>query len=330
MTVRFHILDIFRIRKKIREYALEKKKSQEYRILNHKQKKLLNIENSYHQISYNINPFLYVAKAQNEVKFIEDIEITYEGYFEDVQTVQYIVRSPFISVKQRKKLVDEIVKKWEYDYYKEIDNQLKRILEQASFNPVKHVEIIKNRRIYAYMFLALLFLVLLKQYSIFQTIPYIGFIFTKINRMLINQRYYNLASISVYLSIIIAMYLIIVKVYFDKVLKFGLSAKGFLIKERDRMLRKFNPNIKKIKKHLYYLAKRIKMDAKYEMTSLYNSKAVVKRIQTYGRNVINRVGIFTSYYKQILLISKIMRIVYLGIIIYLTISLFLINNITLW
>lgn len=328
--MRFNILDIFRIRKKMRELSVEKKKSQEYRIIQSKQKQFIDIENSYHQISYNLNPFLYVGTNRLEKKFIEDIEITYTDFFEGTQTVSYIVRNPYTKLNQRKQFVDEIIKKWEYDYYKDIDLQLKRILEQASFNPVKHIEKIKNSRINAYIFIALLFLVLLRQYSIFQMTPYVGFIFTKINRLLIYRRYYNIASIIVYLSIIISMYLIIVKVYFDKVLKFGLSAKGFLIKERDRMLKKFKPNVKNIKRHLYNLAKNKKMDQKYEINNLYNSKIVVRKIQNYGRTVIYRVGIFTSYYKQILSISKILRLINTGLIIYLIISLLLINKIILW
>lgn len=328
--MKFHILDIFRIRKKLKEYNLDKKRSQEYRILKNKQKEFLNLENSYHHIQYDINPFLYVGTNSKEGIYIEDIKITYQDYFEDTQPVLYIVRNPYIKVKQRKQLVDEIIKKWEYDYYKDIDGKLKRILEQASFIPVKSVEKIKNRRINAYMVCALLFLILLKQYSFLQVIPYVGNVFTNINRLLIYRRYYNIASIIVYLSILISMYLIIVKVYFDKVLKFGLSAKGFLIKERDRMLKKFKPNIKRIKKHLYKLAKRVKVEEKYEINELYNSKIIVKRIQRYGRNVINRVGIFTSYYKEILLVSKIFRLIHFGLIIYLIISLFLVNQIEFW
>ncbi|QVK16823.1 hypothetical protein KHQ81_07830 [Mycoplasmatota bacterium] len=328
--MKFHILDIFRIRKKFKEYSLDKKRSQEYRILKNKQKEFVNLLNSYHHIQYNINPFLYVGTNPKEVVYIEDIRITYQDYFEDTQPVLYIVRNPYIKVKQRKQLVNEIIKKWEYDYYKDIDSKLKRILEQASFIPVKRVEKIKNRRINAYMACALLFLILLRQYSFLQVIPYVGPAFTKINRLLIYTRYYNIASIIVYLSIVISMYLIIVKVYFDKVLKFGLSAKGFLIKERDRMLKKFKPNIKKIRKHLYKLTKCVKVEEKYQINELFNSKIIVKRIQRYGRNVINRVGIFTSYYKEILLVSKILRLIHFGLIIYLIISLFLVNNIAFW
>ncbi len=323
------IFDIFRIRKKIKEYQEEKKRSQEYRILKHKQKEFVDILNSYHHIKYDINPFLYIGDEKDGM-YIEDIMITYEGYFEGTQPVHYIVRNPYTKVKQRKQLVNELIKKWEYDYYKEIDLKLKKILEQASFMPVKTVERIKNRRINTYIICALIFLILLKQYSFFQIIPYIGVIFTRINHLLIYKRYYNITSIIVYLSIAISMYLIIVKVYFDKVLKFGLSAKGFLIKERDRMLKKFKPNIKSIKKHLYQLAKKIKVVKKYEINQLYHSEVVVKRIQRYGKNVIKRVGIFTSYYKQILFFSKIMRLVHFGLIIYFFISLIFINEVELW
>jgi len=328
--MKFHILDIFRIRKKFREYALEKKESQEYRILKNKQKEFVDLLNSYHHIQYDINPFLYVNTNRKEIYYIEDIMITYQDFFEGTQPVHYIVRNPYVKVKQRKLIVNEIIKKWEYDYYKDIDHKLKRILEQASFMPVKSVETIKNRRINGYMFCALLFLFILKQYSFLQMIPYIGQVFTNLNRLLIYRRYYNVASIIVYLSIIISMYLIIVKVYFDKVLQYGLSAKGFLIKERDRMLKKFKPNIKKIKNHLYNLAKKVKVDEKYEINNIYNSKIVIKRIQRYGRNVINRVGIFTTYYKEILLVSKVLRFLHLGLILYLVISLFLVNRIAFW
>ncbi len=328
--MKFKILDIFHFRKKMHELALEKIKSQEYRIIQSKQKEFVDIENSYHQISYNLNPFLYVGSSKLGKKYIEDIEITYDDFFEGTQTVSYIVRNPYTKLFQRKQFVDEIIKKWEYDYYKNIDLQLKRILLQASFNPVKRIEKIKNKRINTYVLIALLFLILLRQYSVMQMIPYLGPVFTKINRLLIYRRYYNIASVIVYLSIIISMYLIIVKVYFDKVLKFGLSAKGFLIKERDRMLKKFRPDIKNIKHHLYNLAKNKKMEQKYEISNLYNSKLVVRKIQNYGRTVIHRVGIFTSYYKQILSISKILRLINTGLIIYLIISLLLVNEIILW
>ena len=34
-------------------------------------------------------------------------------------------------------MIDEIINKWELDYYKNIDSKLKRMFEQASFIPVK-------------------------------------------------------------------------------------------------------------------------------------------------------------------------------------------------
>ncbi len=323
--MKFHILDIFRIRKKIREYRLEKKEKQEYRILANKE----NLFNSYNHIQYDINPFLYVGTSK-EKKDIEDIIISYEGYFDKAHPLHYLVRYPYLKIKQRKQMIDEIIKKWEYDYYKDVDNKLTKIFEQASYIPIKDVKKIRNRSIYSFMFCALFFLFLLKQYSFLQVIPYLGTVFTKINRLLIYRRFYNIASIIVYLSIIISMYLIIVKVYFDKVLQYGLSAKGFLIKERDRMLRKFKPNIKRVKRHLYRLAKYSRVESKYEINNLYNSKNVVKRIQRYGRNVINRVGFFTSYYKEILLGSKIIIMIIYTLIIYLLISLFRVNSITFW
>lgn len=308
----------FKLRKKLKAYALERKEKQDFRILNNK-----DLSYTYEHIQTDYNPFIYVGKHQ--VKYLEDIKINYDDYFDGAQTIEYIVRYPYLGLKQRKILITEIIKKWEVDYYKSIDDKLKRMFEQASYIPVKNVQMIKNRQVYLYMAIALFFFVLLKQYSFFQFIPYIGGIFAKINYLLILRRYYNITSIIVYLSIIISMYLIIVKVYFDKVLKYGLSAKGFLIKERDRMLRKFKPNIRVIKNHLYKIAKKGKVEQKFPLDQLYNTNTIVNRIQKYGRTVIKRVGIFTSYYKTILSISKFIRIILYCLIIYLVFSLIFVS-----
>ncbi|NLG80931.1 MAG: hypothetical protein GX490_00205 [Bacilli bacterium] len=322
--MKFSFFSIFRIRKHIQKKIQEKKANQDYRILSDNTAVL----NSYHHIKYDMNPFMDVN--HHEKKYIEDIIITYEGYFDQPYPVHYIVRYPYIKVKKRKEIVDEIIKRWEIDYYKMIDERLKKIFEQASFNPVKNVKRIKNRTINGYIIGAVIMLVLLKQYSFLQMIPVIGSFFAMVNKLLIYQRYYNILSILVYLSIIISMYLIIVKVYFDKVLQYGLTARGFLIKEKERMLKKFSPNVKKIKKHLYKLAKNYHVDRKYEISQLYDSKTVIKRIERFGRAVIYRVGIFISYYRTILLISKIFFFVYLGLIIYLIVALFRVNSLMFW
>ncbi|HEY8364631.1 MAG TPA: hypothetical protein VIK84_03580 [Haloplasmataceae bacterium] len=319
-------MDLFGIKKRIKAYKEEKQKKLDYRILTNKEQ----FRYTYQHISYDVNPFLYYNTTPNDIKYIEDIKIEYIGYFPKTHTVDYIVRYPYLSIKKRKEIVNEIIKKWEIDYYSYIDQKLKKIFEKASYIPVKNVRLIKNREVNTYILLALIFLILLKQYSFLQLIPYIGNIFARINRLLIFPRYYNIMSIIVYLSIIISMYLIIVKVYFDKVLKFGLSAKGFLIKERDRMLKKFKPNIHKMRKHLYRLARKVKVEKKYEITHLYDTKAMMNRIERYGNNIINRVGIFTSYYKSIFLVSRILRLIVLGLIIYLIISLFINTDLTIW
>lgn len=320
-----NFFDLFRIKKKLKERSLNKKINQEYRIIESNKDAFKILENTYHNIDYNINPFLYVNKSRKELKYIEDIEINYKTLFKETFTLEYIIKNPRITIKNRKLIVEQIIKKWEYDYYSEIDNQLKRILEQSSYIPVKRVEKIKNRKINFNIFIALLLLILLKQYSFLQTIKFIGPIFIKINSTLIYTKYYNVGSIIVYLSIIISMYLIIVKVYFEKVLKYGMTAKGFLIKERDRMLKKFRPTIKDIKRHLFKVIKRNKIKHKYEINNIYNSKVVVDRIQRYGRTVINRVGIFTSSYGNIILISKILRLVNSCLLIYLLISIFIVK-----
>ncbi|MDF2698502.1 MAG: hypothetical protein K0Q49_58 [Haloplasmataceae bacterium] len=315
-----NVLDIFRLKKIMREKALDKKKNQDFRIISRRN---MTLENTYHNVEYNINPFIYVSKNRKEVKYVEDIEINYKELSNEPMFLDYIVRNPLYKDKSKKTIVDQIIKKWEIDYYQEIDNQLKKILDQSSYIPVKRIEKIKNRTINTHVILALLLLILLKQYSFLQVIPYIGMIFTKINSTLIYTKYYNVASIIVYLSVVIAMYLIIVKVYFDKVLKFGLTAKGFLIKERDRMLKKFKPTVNNLKKHLFKKIKYNHIKHKYEINNIYNSKAVVDRIQRYGRTVIQRVGIFTTYYSNIILISKILRYLNFGLMFYLFISTFI-------
>lgn len=309
------------IRKKIKSYILKKKEEQDYRILDEE-----DLLYTYEHIETDINPFLYMGKNKQEVKYLEDIKIKYDNYFTGENTIDYVVRYPYLSLKKRKLMIDEIINKWELDYYKNIDSKLKRMFEQASFIPVKNVQLIKNRQVNTYILIALIFLILLKQYSFLQMLPYIGKVFAKINYLLIFRKYYNIASLVVYLAIIISMYLIIVKVYFDKVLKYGLSAKGFLIKERDRMLRKFKPNVRAIRRHLYKIAKKAKVEQKFVINQLYNTNLIVKRIHRYGQNVIRRVGIFTSYYKTILSISKLLRLILYGLIIFLIIALIFINQ----
>lgn len=322
--MKFSILSLFRIKKRIKEKIEAKKASQDYRILSDK----ANLMNTYHHIKYDVNPF--IPGSNKEKQYVEDIVITYDGLFNQPYPVHYIVRYPYIKIKKRKQIIDEIIKRWEIDYYKIIDERLTKIFEQASFNPVKSIKLIKNRTINGYIIGAVIMLVLLKQYSFLQEIPIIGPFFAMVNKLLIYQRYYNVLSILVYFSIVISMYLIIVKVYFDKVLKYGLTAKGFLIKERDRMLKKFSPNVRVIKKHLYKLAKNYRVKDKLEINKLYNSQTVIKRIERFGRTVIHRVGIFITYYRSILMISRICFLIYLGLILYLLFSLFRVNHLLFW
>src|SRR5690554_4046827 len=128
----------FKLRKKIKAHALEKKKKKDFRILNNK-----DLLYTYEHIQTDINPFLYINKNKNNIKYLENIKINYDDYFDESKTVDYIVRYPYLEVKQRKRLIDEIIKKWEIDYYKDIDNKLKDMFERASYIPIKNVQMIK-------------------------------------------------------------------------------------------------------------------------------------------------------------------------------------------
>lgn len=316
--MKFSLIDLFFIKKRFKERILKQKRNQEFRIIESKKKLFRNLE--YQNIEYNINPFLCTSKVKKQVLYIEDIEVTYKGIYDEPKKIEYIIKNPYLKKKLRKKLVIEILKKWQYDYFLEIDNQLKKIIEQTAYLPIKKIKKIKNIRINLFVIISFIFLIFLKQYSILQLVWVIGPFFSKLNRILIYSRYYDIAVIIVYLSILIAMYLIIVKVYFEKVLKFGMSARGFLIKERDSMLKKFNPSLKKIRKHLFKIIKHQKIESYYKINDIYNSKIVVSRIKRYGRNMINRVGIFTTRYNHIIFFSKCLQVIDLLLILYILIS----------
>jgi hypothetical protein len=317
------IFRIFTLRKRLREKKEAKLHTQEYRIT---KSKVIQQHSFFHRLSYDVNPFITVSQTKSEIAFIDDIGIHIDGLYENPYEVKFVLQSRNLSKKVKKMIIEDLIHRWEYDYYQEVDKQLTVTLEKASYNPIKKVERIKNRTITTYILITLCFMVLLRQFSALQFLPWIGPFFKHVNTLLIYQRYYRFSLVIVYLSIFIAMFLIIVKVYFDKVQRYGLSAKGFLIKERDRMLKKLNPNKRRIKKHLMLVVKNKQPDS-YPIKKIYNSKVVVDRIKRYGRKVIDQVGFFTSHYHQFLLFSKFCKLVHLGILIYLTYSLIIVNDI---
>lgn len=318
------ILRIIRFKKRLNEKKQQKIIDQEYRII--KTRAIKKDSNFFKEINYDINPFIYVARATKEIKHIDDISINIESLYEQHYELKYVLKNPYLKYKDKKGIVSDLIARWEYDYYLDVDEQLTITLERASYNPIKRVKKIKNLSINYFIIITLLFLIFLRQFSALQLTPFIGDFFRQMNTLLIYERFYTLSVILVYLSIIIAMYLIIVKVYFDRVLKFGMSAKGFLIKERDRMLKKLKPNKKRIKKHLLVLAKNKKEVPPYPINNIYNSKMVVRRIKRYGQMVIYRVGIFTSYYNPIILFSKLLILVHVMILLYLSYSFIVVNH----
>lgn len=282
--------------------------------------------NALTDLSYNINPFIDVAKRHQEVQYIDDISISVPKIFVNYYPIKIVLANQRISKKRKKQIIHDLLLKWEYDYYKEVDLELREVLERSSYNPVKRIKMIHQRTINSYIFFVIFLLVLLRQFSGLQLIPFIGTFFRYTNTLLIYRRFYRLTIILGYLSIIIAIYMVIVKVYFSKVLKYGLSAKGFLIKERDRMLKKLNPTKRRIKKHLYQLMRK-KAISPYPIKQIYNSKVVINRIKSYGYTVIDRVGFFTMYYKMLILIAKVMQLAHLILLIYLTYYFMTINQI---
>ena len=310
----------------MKNYHEDKIKSQEYRIIETKKLDFNKNTSFFNGITYQVNPFIDVSKSKKEIQMIDNIMINVKELFDNNYEIKLILKSPYLKNKQKRMIIDDLIRRWEFDYYHDVDEQLTVTLERSSYNPIKQVKRIKNRTINLNILYTLLMIVFLRQFSSLQLLPFMGTFFKYMNTMLIFERYYNIGLISAYLSIFIAMYLIIVKVYFDKVLKYGLSAKGFLIKERDRMLKKLNPNKRKIKKHLCKVAKSKKKIDPFPINQIYNSRVVVKRIKRYGRIVINRVGFFTSNYSNILLFSNVLRLIHLTLILYLLYSFLDINH----
>src|SRR5690606_33382646 len=106
----------------------------------------------------------------------------------------------------------------------------------------------------------------------------------------------------------------------------GLTAKGFLIRERDRMLKKMRPQMRRIRRYLYGLSHGKKKKS-FPIRSLYDPKLVVSRIKKFGRITIQRIGIFTNYYKMIIFISRILRLLHLGLFAYILYGLLKTNGI---
>jgi hypothetical protein len=316
------LLKLFKLRKHLREKKEAKFKAIEYRITKSKE---INHHYFFQRISYEVNPFISTSQTHSDIAFIDDIPILIDGMYENYYEVKFVLQSKHLSRKVKKMFIEDLIHRFEYDYYQEVDRQLTVTLERASYNPIKRVKRIKSRTITTNILIALFFMVLLRQFSVLQFIPIIGPFFKQVNTLLIYQRYYRFSQAIVYLSIFIAMFSIIVKVYFDKVLRYGLSAKGFLIKERDRMLKKLNPDKRRMKKHLMKVTRSRDVDP-FPIKKIYNSKAVVDRIKRYGRKVIDQVGFFTNHYDHFLLFSKFLKFVHLGILSYLTYALFVVND----
>lgn len=279
----------------------------------------------FQNVNSKVNPFVYVSKSVKEIKTLEDIPIQIEGLFQNYYELKYILRSKELPRSFRKQLIDVLIRSWEYEYYQSIDDELKDTFERASYNPIKRIYRLKNYLIIFYILLTLISFIFLKQLSTLQLLPKMGTFFKHLNTMLLYTHYHRFAQVFGYLTLFITFYLVIVKVYFDKVIAYSISTKGFLIRERDQVLRKMNPQKKKIKQHLNQIITHNRLST-YPIDKIYDPKTVVKRIKHYGRKQIGRIGNFTNYYNTIILVSKLIRVAHFGLFLYLLVSFLRVNT----
>lgn len=298
---------------KRKQKQLERK---DYRLTTLLKQKAKKRHRLFHHVNYEVNPFIAVTKPIQEIHAIEDIAIQVEGLFRNYYELKYVLQAPELPLELKRELIDVLIREWEYEYYECLDNELEDTLERASYNPIKRIVRIRTWQVALYILLTFFCFLFLSRRSYFQWIPKIGPFFKAMHTMLIYRRYFIAAQIFGYVSMAIAVYLAIVKVYFDKVLTYGLSAKGFLIRERDRMLKKMKPQKRLLRRYLMSLSQG-KKPKPLTIQSLYNPKTVVSRIKSYGRTIIFRIGVFTNYYQLIIFISRLIRLVHAGLLGYL-------------
>lgn len=296
-----------------------KLKKQDHRITTILKQKAKKQHSLFHRVNYDINPFVHVSRPIHDVSNIEDIAVQVDGLFKNYYELKFVLQTPELPKQFKKELIDVVIREWEYDYYERLDEELEGTLERAFYNPIKRIYRVRNWQIVLYILFTFFSFVLLSRSSLFQMLPKVGTFFKRIHILFIYRRFFILGQVFGYFSMLITVYLVIVKVYFDKVLTYGLNAKGFLIRERDRMLKKMQPQKRMIRRYLWKIAQGKKVKP-LTIESLYNPKTVVSRIKSYGRTTIYRIGIFTNYYKIIITISRLLRFIHFGILGYLIYS----------
>jgi hypothetical protein len=119
-----------------------------------------------------------------------------------------------------------------------------------------------------------------------------------------------------YVALFTALYLIIIKIYFNETSQVGGNADGFINDTYRTLQRKMKKQHKAIKSHLHKYRKSKFYKKHYPIKRILDPQSVFLKIEQYSHYVNEKLARFSNYYLILLLVGFLLKLTVIGWVLY--------------
>lgn len=212
----------------------------------------------------------------------------------------------------KKKVIKDLLKFWEKEFLEQIEYEQSRMLAKTTKINRKKIKKIRFTFVYIAVIISALGMVITRKVSFFETIPYLAKYFTSLYQMMDIPLYYNLVISIIYLTVILILYKMILKNYFETLRNMGANAESFISKEFKKIKHSFQTQQKKLRTHLLK-SRRNSYKKQYKITNLFDPNTIINKLENYSKNVETRYVKFRRTYFWLLLLHLLLIVGIIGI-----------------
>lgn len=256
------------------------------------------------------NPY-FEKNFHSEIDTIEQVSF-YHKKVKQTRALGDFLKDRKHSPGFKKKVIKDLLKFWEKEFREHIDFEQSKMLQKTS--KVNRKKIKKIRFIFAYIaiIVSAIGMIITRKEKFLETIPFIGKYFTSLYQMIDNPLYHNLLISLVYLTIILILYKMILKTYFETLRNMGANAESYISKEFKKIKTNFQGQQKKLRTHLLK-SRRKGFKKTYKINNIFDPNVMINKLENYSKNIETRYTKFRKKYFWLLLFHFLMILGIVGI-----------------